>query len=164
MNIYNNNKQDRYWLYIFLCCFLFIIDRVSKHIALLFNSTFINNSFRFICIPPMKNTHTCLGWFSLQNKYIFALFILLTLYMFYLLLNRLYKKYKMREHIFGECLIIMGGLSNLYDRLVYSYVVDFIFLKLPIINYLAIYNLADIFIIIGILYIMWEFLFYDNNT
>lgn len=44
----------------------------------------------------------------------------------------------------GFLLIIFGGLSNLFDRLIYGYVVDMI----PLLS-LSIFNLADVMIVIG---------------
>ena len=41
---------------------------------------------------------------------------------------------------------VAGGIGNLYDRIVYGYVVDFI--RLDFINF-AIFNPADVFICLG---------------
>lgn len=52
------------------------------------------------------------------------------------------------KHIFSAIalsLIIFGALSNLFDRLAYGYVIDFI--EIP---RLSSFNLADLFIIVGI--------------
>lgn len=46
----------------------------------------------------------------------------------------------------GVWLIIGGGLGNLYDRLAYGYVVDFI--RLDFVNF-AVFNLADVFVCLG---------------
>lgn len=46
----------------------------------------------------------------------------------------------------GLWLIIGGGLGNLYDRLAYGYVIDFI--RLDFVNF-AVFNPADIFVCIG---------------
>ena len=46
----------------------------------------------------------------------------------------------------GLWLIIGGGLGNLYDRLVYGYVIDFI--RLDFINF-AVFNPADVFVCTG---------------
>lgn len=46
----------------------------------------------------------------------------------------------------GLWLIVGGGLSNLYDRLAYGYVVDFI--RLDFVRF-AVFNPADVFVCIG---------------
>ena len=47
---------------------------------------------------------------------------------------------------YGFAMIIAGGIGNLYDRIVYGFVVDFI--RLDFINF-AIFNAADVFICLG---------------
>jgi signal peptidase II len=56
----------------------------------------------------------------------------------------------------GYIFIIGGGLGNLIDRYFRSYVVDFIN---PTFVDFAIFNLADCFLNIGVLLIIWEMLF-----
>ena len=46
----------------------------------------------------------------------------------------------------GVWLIIGGGLGNLYDRIAYGYVVDFI--RLDFVNF-AVFNPADVFVCVG---------------
>ena len=46
----------------------------------------------------------------------------------------------------GLWLIIGGGLGNLYDRLAYGYVIDFI--RLDFVNF-AVFNPADVFVCLG---------------
>lgn len=46
----------------------------------------------------------------------------------------------------GLWMIVAGGVGNLYDRIVYGYVVDFI--RLDFVDF-AIFNSADVFICIG---------------
>jgi lipoprotein signal peptidase len=52
------------------------------------------------------------------------------------------------DNKWGPTLIAGGGLSNIIDRLIWGGVVDFKF------NYLAGFNLADAFIIIGVLIVI----------
>lgn len=47
----------------------------------------------------------------------------------------------------GLWMVVGGGLGNLYDRLVYGHVIDFI--ELEFIRF-AIFNVADIFICVGV--------------
>ena len=75
---------------------------------------------------------------------------------------RLKDKYHENKTIIGEILVISGGISNLIDRFYYDAVIDFIFIKVPLLNYLAIANIADIIITIGCLILTFE-LFFDDN-
>jgi len=52
---------------------------------------------------------------------------------------------------FGYIFIIAGGLANLYDRFKRNYVVDFFSVKYKKVPY---FNLADLFVILGLLAII----------
>ncbi len=59
---------------------------------------------------------------------------------------------------FGMWLIVVGGLGNLYDRLAYGYVVDFI--ELLFMNF-AIFNVADICVCCGAVIAGIALVFFD---
>lgn len=46
-------------------------------------------------------------------------------------------------------LVIGGALGNLYDRIVYGYVVDFILLHYKNVYYFPTFNVADMFVVVG---------------
>ncbi len=61
----------------------------------------------------------------------------------------------------AEILIFIGGLSNLIDRIQYGAVVDFV--QIFIGNYrLSVFNLADIYIVVGLLLLLHKEWFYGN--
>ena len=55
----------------------------------------------------------------------------------------------------ATCFVIGGGLGNLYDRMVYGSVTDFLHIKFGIFQ-TGIFNLADVSIMIGALVIVFE--------
>lgn len=156
MNLYNENSEDNYIFYFIFFIFLIILDRLSKHLASIFGNVFINTYFRFFCIAPIKNKYTSFSWLSLHNSYVLYSFVFFSIFMLFFIFYQLYTKYRNKEAIWGECLILAGGVGNLYDRIFYSYVIDFIYLKIPLFGCLAVYNLADIFIVFGIIYSLWQ--------
>lgn len=53
----------------------------------------------------------------------------------------------------NELLIVIGGLSNLFDRIQYGAVIDFV--QIFIGNYrLSVFNLADVYIVVGLALIL----------
>ncbi len=60
----------------------------------------------------------------------------------------------------GLWFIIGGGLGNLYDRLAYGYVIDFI--RLDFVNF-AIFNPADVFVCLGALLVIVAILMEDGG-
>lgn len=129
-----------------------IIDQLSKLIVVntleLNNAiTIINNFFRFLYI---KNTGAAFG---ILGGNIFLL-VFITLALIYYLLHELNKNINNKLYLIAIPLIIGGALGNLIDRIFRGYVVDFI--SFIIFNKeMAIFNIADIFIFIGVvLYII----------
>lgn len=105
-----------------------LADRFSKYFFYKRNLAIINKGISFGL---------------LNNKILFLLPILLILLF---LISMLFKKCDRR---FSICLMIIGGLSNLFDRLVYGGVMDFInFPPFPS------FNLADVLVVLGMLLII----------
>ena len=139
----------RHKLLYIVSCLLFVIDVITK---LIINSsyskaiTIINN---FFYINYVKNRG---GAFGILEGNVFFIIIVTFLIFFFI-----YKYVKNNEldlvQIWGYGLIMGGAIGNLYDRIIYGYVVDFldfrIFgLKCPI------FNIADCGIVIGCILIL----------
>lgn len=58
-------------------------------------------------------------------------------------------------------MIISGAIGNLIDRIIFHYVRDFIYFKL--INF-PIFNVADIFVVCGVILLMVVILFIDKSS
>ena len=58
--------------------------------------------------------------------------------------------------LIGLCFVIGGGLGNLFDRIMYGSVTDFLFVKVGIFE-TGIFNLADVSIMTGMLFIFIQF-------
>lgn len=72
------------------------------------------------------------------------------------------------KHLLPLVLIISGALGNLLDRIVRGYVVDYVmwsfeFIPLPLFNPWPIFNLADVYIVIGALLLFAVILFSKEN-
>ncbi len=119
---------------------VFVLDRLSKWFILK-NPDFYSDSF--IELKLVENR----GFYSFSLNQIFlSLLITAVLLLFFVFLCYAFKK-KDLVLIAGFSLIIIGGLSNLLDRVIFSYVIDWIRISLiPI----SVFNLADLGIITGI--------------
>jgi len=58
-----------------------------------------------------------------------------------------------KEMVFGFCFIIGGGIGNVFDRIVYGSVTDFMYIDLGFFN-TQIFNMADVSIMFGALIII----------
>jgi signal peptidase II len=124
-----------------------ILDRVTKIWAKTLKDTegivVIKNFFSF---EYLENRGAAFGIF--QNKVLFlSIFTFLVIggIIFYLI------KYKPKSKSIriSLALIIGGALGNLYDRVFYKYVVDFILLHYKDVYYYPTFNVADILVVVG---------------
>lgn len=123
---------------------LLVFDRLSKKFFLKNPDLFKSN---FIQLQLKKNSG--LYFFNLDQEILipFSAFIILFLSIF------LFKSWKKKDwfSVGSLLLILLGGLSNLYDRLVFGYVIDWLWIFLvPI----SVFNLADLMITVGITLIL----------
>lgn len=125
-----------------------LLDRLTKLWAVKtlkdFNDiTIIDNFFKF---SYLENRGAAWGIF--QNKLLFLTIItLLVLSGIVIFLVKYKPKDKMIRISFA--MIIGGALGNLYDRVIYKYVVDFITLHYKDVYYFPTFNVADMCVVIG---------------
>lgn len=152
----------------FLTLFILIIglvtiDQISKYLIEanlnLYESVkiFVLLDFTFI-----KNFGGAFNLFNDATLDIGIIFIfLVSLICLYLLLaiftNLVFKKIKLRERIYWS-VILAGGLGNLLDRVYRGYVVDFIDITFNP----YVFNLADCFVTLGIIFLIIDSFFYTN--
>ena len=137
-------KKGKYIIFIFI---LFIIDQISKIIIM--NNLKINSSIKiikdFFYITYTKNQGAAFG--ILNGKTIFIVLISLGV-LAYLIFELFFHKKRNLYLDIGNSLLIGGLIGNLFDRIYYGYVRDF--LDFIILDYdFAIFNIADIFIVVG---------------
>ena len=145
------NKTNLVSLIIILT--LFFADRITKNLIInnqefLSRSVYIND---FLNFELVWNTGIGFGLFSLEAN---LLYHFITLLIFIVIMTLIYLIYLNRiNNKFFFSMIIGGGLGNIYDRLIYHAVPDFIDLHFNQYHWFT-FNLADIFITIGIIVIL----------
>ena len=132
--------------------FIFIFDRITK-INIIDNqlnsqSIFINNYLNFELV---WNTGISFGLFS-QNANLYYHLIYLLIFSVIIFLIYLLTKASFFEKILFS-LILGGAIGNFYDRLNYFAVADFIDLHINDFHWFT-FNVADIFITLGIILII----------
>tara|TARA_Y100000996_G_scaffold414076_1_gene403981 strand:- start:814 stop:1287 length:474 start_codon:yes stop_codon:yes gene_type:complete len=154
-------KENIYLLFFILI--IFFLDRYSKNliINLLENERylFVNN---YLNLNLVFNTGIGFGLFSL-NAGIYYNMLSILIFLIILVLIYLMFKSKTNEKIFLS-LIIGGAIGNLYDRIIYKAVPDFIDLHIKDFHWFT-FNIADIFISLGIIFmILNEFIYKKNEN
>tara|TARA_X000001036_G_scaffold372948_1_gene360616 strand:+ start:312 stop:812 length:501 start_codon:yes stop_codon:yes gene_type:complete len=149
--------------YLLIVIIIFFLDRISKLYILNiaekngFVDIYVNN---FLNIILVWNSGIGFGLLSYDESVIYnfitMLIVLINIVILYLALN--YDNLK--SYLF---IIILGGsLGNLFDRFYYSAVPDFIDLNYNNFHWF-IFNVADIFITVGILCLILVELFFNKH-
>ena len=160
-----NEKNTKIFIYIALVLLVFALDRISKTIILniLENDgkvdIYINSFFNLFLV---WNKGIGFGLFSFDQNYIYNG---ISLFIFIINLIIVYLIYKEKTPKTYFLAIILGGsFGNLFDRYYYSAVPDFIDLNFKGYHWF-IFNVADIFITLGIIcLILVEFLNYKKQN
>jgi len=138
---------------------IFLFDRVSKIYLLNLQTNGINIDFYvnpFLNFYLVWNTGIGFGIASMELSIYYHLLTFIILLVNIMLIFFLLKSKGIYAYLFA--LIIGGSLGNLFDRLYYYAVPDFIDLHLGDYHWFV-FNVADIFITIGIIgFILAEFL------
>ena len=149
------------YLFIILIIFIFTIDRFSKikilNILENQNFLFVNDYLNFNLI---FNTGIGFGLFSLSTGIYYNLLSLL-IFLIIMVLFYLMIKSKSYDKIFFS-LIIGGAVGNLYDRVVFKAVPDFIDFHIKNFHWFS-FNIADIFISLGILFMLLNEIKFKNK-
>ena len=144
------NKKKIY-LFIFVLV-LFTIDRVSKILIL---KNFLNNSSSeiyinsFLNFSLVWNSGIGFGIFQLEPNIFYLLISIIITAINLILIYWMLTSSNYLESIFIS-IILGGALGNLFDRYYYSSVPDFIDLHYESFHWFT-FNIADIFITIGII-------------
>lgn len=141
------NKKNL-WVIILILGF-FLLDRIVKNVLLI--TSFQSRFLGWLEISLSKNAQIIFGYTT--PSFLFYLIIcLILIFLFYKWRQAVQQKNSWL--IAGYSLIILGGASNLLDRIKYHFVIDyFSFLNL------SVFNLADIMIWLGIIILIIYFWF-----
>ncbi len=131
----------------------FILDFVCKfiitHILSFNDSIMVIKNFFYISL--VKNTGGAFSIFTGSTFLLIVISFLILLGIFtYIYKNNI----KNRVSLIGFGLLIGGAMGNLFDRIYYGYVIDYLDFKLFGYGY-PIFNLADSFVVIGAIILLF---------
>ena len=160
MNLINLSKN--FYISLIIITSIFVLDRISKfYVIYESKKTYATELYvsKYLNITLIWNEGIAFGLFSFDQNNLYNLLTLIisiiTIVILIMIINnRGIKKYAL--------LMILGGaLGNLFDRIIYKAVPDFIDFHIAEFHWF-IFNVADIFITIGIIF-MVLFELYSNN-
>ena len=153
-------KNKIFFFNLSIVIIIFLIDRISKiHVINLFDTLNDQQIFiaSFLNLYLIWNEGIAFGLLSFDNNEIYNFITFFITIINIIIIYILIKINDFRRYFFS--IILGGSLGNLFDRLVYNAVPDFIDFHIGNLHWF-IFNLADIFITIGVIcLILDEFIF-----
>lgn len=137
---------------------IFIIDLLSKILVLGIDKTPITIINNFFYINKIFNTGAAFSLFTGNNFILIIIAIAVLIYID----RKVIDDIKSKISVISISMLIGGIIGNLFDRIVYGKVIDFLSFKFGTYSF-PVFNLADTFICIGIFLLIVGFLRGDLN-
>lgn len=153
MSILGNSKT----LYINLIIIfsIFILDRLTKLYVIYLDQINTGSeifSSKFLNIYLIWNEGIAFGLFSFDENNLYNFLTLIILIIIFVILYMIYKNSGFKKY---SLLFIFGGaLGNVFDRIIYRAVPDFIDFHIGNFHWF-IFNVADIFITVGVIFMIF---------
>ena len=145
------NLTKNFYINSFIIFSIFIIDRITKIYVIGVNS---KNSYedlyssKFLNINLIWNEGIAFGLFSFSQNNLYNLLTLIISIIIIVILKMIINSYGIKKY--GLMMIFGGALGNLFDRIFYKAVPDFIDFHIGEFHWFV-FNVADIFITIGVI-------------
>ena len=155
--------KKNYYFDILILFLIFILDRFSKIYVIYLSEK--NNysqifSSKFLDIHLIWNEGIAFGLLSSSETYFYNLISIIIAIIIFILFLMIIRSKGLKKLLLIS--ILGGAIGNFYDRMVYKAVPDFIDFHINDFHWF-IFNIADIFISIGVFFmILYEII--DNNS
>ena len=161
--IFKNFKKN-FYIKLTILTSIFLLDRITKLYVIYLNNIFLNSEIytsKFLNISLIWNEGIAFGLFSTSQEYWYNFLSIVISFVALAILAMSVRQDGAQKYFL---LIVFGGaLGNLYDRIFFKAVPDFIDLHIENFHWF-IFNIADIFITFGvIMLILWEILPSNKN-
>ena len=133
---------------------IFLLDRLSKIYVIFLDNKFLGSeiiSSKFLNIILIWNEGIAFGLLRFNEKIFYNLLTFVILIIILIIFFMVLKSYGFKKY---SLLMILGGaLGNVYDRIFYGAVPDFIDFHVGNFHWF-IFNVADIFITLGVIFMI----------
>ena len=163
MSVFSNSKT--FYLNFIIILSIFILDRLTKFYVIYLDKINGNSeifSSKFLNIYLIWNEGIAFGLFSFNEYNLYNFLTIFILIIVFVILYMISKSSGLKKY---SLLMILGGaLGNVFDRIIYKAVPDFIDFHIGNFHWF-IFNFADIFISIGVIFlIIMEFTATNKNN
>ena len=154
---------DKFYLDVLIVITIFLLDRISKLTVInLDKKSFSSEIFlsKFLNIQLIWNDGIAFGILSFSEKNLYSILTMIILLVIFLILMMIIKSSGLKRY---SLLMILGGaIGNFYDRVFYQAVPDFIDFHIGNLHWF-IFNVADIFITLGVIFMIFLEIIDKNN-
>ena len=139
-----------------ICIFLiFALDRISKiYVIYLNEKVYASELFKskYLNISLIWNEGIAFGLFSFNQNYLYDLLTIIISIIIFIIFVMLIQQKGLRKYALS--MIFGGAIGNLYDRIFFQAVPDFIDFHIADFHWF-IFNIADIFITVGVIFMIF---------
>ena len=147
---------------LFFVLLIFLLDRFSKIYVIYLNSKLAQDEIynsKFLNISLIWNEGIAFGLLSFEKQNFYNFITLIIILIIFIIIYMIIKNTGFKRY--SLVMILGGAFGNVYDRIVYKAVPDFIDFHVGNFHWF-IFNVADIFITLGVIFmIILEII--DNN-
>ena len=152
LKIINNN----FYLNLIIIISIFALDRLTKFYVIYLDK--INGgseifSSKFLNIYLIWNEGIAFGLFSFNENNLYNFLTLFILIIIFLILYMISKSSGFKKY--SLIMIFAGALGNVFDRIIYKAVPDFIDFHVGNFHWF-IFNVSDIFITLGVIFLIYD--------
>ena len=148
------NLGKNFFINSFLVLLIFLIDRLSKIYVIYLDKKFLGSeifSSKYLNINLIWNDGIAFGLFSFQKSNLYNFLTLIIIAIIFLIIFMTAKAEGIKKY---SLLMILGGaIGNVFDRLFNRAVPDFIDFHIGNFHWF-IFNIADVFITIGVIFMI----------
>ena len=142
---------------------IFTLDRITK-IYVIYFSDKLNNSELFLSkylnISLTWNEGIAFGLFSFNQNYLYNFLTLIIFFVIFIIFIMIIKSEGIKKYALS--MIFGGALGNFYDRIIFKAVPDFVDFHIGDFHWFV-FNMADIFITLGVIFMILLELFTKNK-
>jgi len=157
------NNLKKFLIYSSIIILIFLLDRVSKIYILNLAETsssvdiYINS---FLNLYLIWNKGIGFGILSFEESFIYNLITILIVIISLIIIFMIIRSEDYKVYFWIS--ILGGSFGNLFDRIYYSAVPDFIDFHINNFHWFV-FNVADIFISIGVICLIFDEIFFNNK-
>ena len=156
------NLGKNFTINLFLILLIFLLDRISKIYVINLDKKLLGSeifSSKYLNISLIWNEGIAFGLLSFDKDNLYNLLTFLIILIIFFIIVMILKSSGFKKY--ALLLILGGALGNIFDRLMYKAVPDFIDFHVGDFHWF-IFNVADIFVTLGVIFmILLEFI--DND-